>query len=339
MIRTALLSFWHVHAPIYGRQAQANSALELVAAWDADAERGRAGAAELGIDFVASLDEVLADPTIEAVICQTPTRDHREVIERALRAGKHVFSDKVLAATASDAAYLIDLAGEVGRVLYVGLPNLAHDYTRTFAQLLAAGAIGRLVTMRAVNAHGRAVSGELPPGFFSLEESQGGALIDLCHALYLVPVLAGERPRGVYATMSHLTSRAVEDNAAVTLTFPSGAIGLVEATFASESTPFALEAHGTEGSIRFVAEVDPSGTGAPAGAEVVVRRHDEVAFRSVALAAPGPLPVDDFAAHLVAGTPARANLEVALLLSELNDAAYRSAVQRREIDLAAEPAQ
>ena len=100
MIRTALLSFWHVHAPIYGRQAQANPDLDLVAAWDADAERGRAGAAELGIGFVASLDEVLADPTIEAVICQTPTRDHREVIERARRAGKHVFSVKLLTATA-----------------------------------------------------------------------------------------------------------------------------------------------------------------------------------------------------------------------------------------------
>ncbi len=333
MLRIALLSFWHVHAPIYGRQALANPDVELVAAWDDDPIRGAAGASELGIPFVASLDDILADPTIDAVICQTPTRDHVDVIERALRAGKHVFSDKVLAATGAEAARLVDIADEAERVLYVGLPNLHHDYTRAFEREIAAGVVGRVTSVRAVNAHGLAVTGELPSGFFSADEAQGGALIDLCHALYLVPWLARERPQRLYCAMSSLTGREVEDNAAVMLEFPSGAVGLVEATFASASTPFALEVNGARGSVRFVAEIDPSGTGAPEGAHVQVRAADEVLFRTVPLETPGPLPIDDFASHVLRGERADANLSVAVLLSVLSEAAYRSARTGAAVEL------
>lgn len=325
MIRTALISYWHVHAQIYGRQVQANPEMELVTSWDSDVERGTLGARALGVDFTPSLETILADPGIDAIVCQTPTRDHVDIIRRALLAGKHVFSDKVLAATGGDALELVRLADEAGKVLYVGLPNLAHDYTRTIDGLLATGELGDRVTVRAVNAHGRAVTGELPPGFFSLDESQGGALIDLCHAVYLVPHLMGEAPRTVYAAMSHLTGREVEDLATVMLTFPSGAVGLIEATFASESVPFAVEVNGTKGSVHFVSEIDPSGTGAPKGAEVVTRQADETGFRPVPLAAPGALPIDDFADHIVRGQRAGANLDHAVLLSAVTEAAYLSA--------------
>ena len=52
MIRVAMLSFWHVHAGDYLRQATNNPSTEVVAVWDEDPDRGRAKAAEIGVDFV-----------------------------------------------------------------------------------------------------------------------------------------------------------------------------------------------------------------------------------------------------------------------------------------------
>jgi 1,5-anhydro-D-fructose reductase (1,5-anhydro-D-mannitol-forming) len=99
MIRVAMLSFWHVHAGGYARQAADHPDTEIVAVWDEDADRGRAKAADLGVDFVADLDEVLARDDVDAVICDTPTTMHEKVLVAAARAGKHIFTEKVLATT------------------------------------------------------------------------------------------------------------------------------------------------------------------------------------------------------------------------------------------------
>src|SRR5882762_9207348 len=49
MIRVAMLSFWHVHARDYARQATEHPGVAIVAAWDEDPGRGRAQAAELDV--------------------------------------------------------------------------------------------------------------------------------------------------------------------------------------------------------------------------------------------------------------------------------------------------
>src|SRR4029077_13403439 len=51
VIRLAILGFWHVHASDYAADAQAHPETEIVAAWDDDATRGAARAAELGVPF------------------------------------------------------------------------------------------------------------------------------------------------------------------------------------------------------------------------------------------------------------------------------------------------
>src|SRR3712207_4975795 len=97
MIRIALLSFWHLHAYDYARAAAEHPETEIVAVWDEDARRGRAEAEQRGVPFFEHLDEVLAQPNVDAVVVDTPTSSHREVIVAAARAGKHIFTEKVIA--------------------------------------------------------------------------------------------------------------------------------------------------------------------------------------------------------------------------------------------------
>ena len=79
MIRLAVLSFWHVHAKDYSKQAAEHPDTEIVAVWDDLPERGRAAAQQWGGQFEASLPTLLARDDIDAVIVVTPTNEHRDL--------------------------------------------------------------------------------------------------------------------------------------------------------------------------------------------------------------------------------------------------------------------
>lgn len=243
MLRLALLSFWHVHAKDYERDANEHPGTEIVAAWDEQPERGRREAEKRGWRFYEQLDELLANPEIDGVIVTTPTSLHREVMVAAAQAGKHIFTEKVLAATLHDAQAIVDAAAQAGVVLTVSLPRLAHGYTQAFNEMIAAGLLGDLTQVRVRIAHGQAVrtaelpEGRLPLHFYDPAEAQGGALIDLgAHPLYLVRLLAG-MPDHVQALYGFVTGRAVEDNAVVLFRYASGAIGIAETGFVSPASP------------------------------------------------------------------------------------------------------
>lgn len=99
MVRIALLSFWHVHAADYAREANAHPGAEVAAIWDEDAARGRIEAERRGVRFVERLAEVLADPAIDGVIVTAPTTMHRDLMVAAGDAGKPIFAEKVIAPT------------------------------------------------------------------------------------------------------------------------------------------------------------------------------------------------------------------------------------------------
>src|SRR5690348_10131116 len=92
MIRVAMISFWHVHAKDYARQAQEHPDTEIVAAWDENAERGRVQAEALGVRYFSDLEELLAQPDIDGVIVDTPTNMHPAIMIAAALAGKHIFT-------------------------------------------------------------------------------------------------------------------------------------------------------------------------------------------------------------------------------------------------------
>src|SRR4051812_45413279 len=94
-LRVAVLGFWHVHAGDYAQQAVDHPGTELVAVWDDDEQRGREGAERFGVPYTDDLDALLARDDVDAVTITTSTDVHRDVIVRAAKAGKHVFTEKL----------------------------------------------------------------------------------------------------------------------------------------------------------------------------------------------------------------------------------------------------
>lgn len=338
MIRTAMLSFWHVHAAGYAQSAKEHPDVELIAAWDEDAARGRPRSKELGIEFVPDLDALFARKDIDAVIVQCPTSLHRDVIIKAARAGKHVLSDKVLAPTIGEAREIV-AATDAGKVVLVtGMSFLYHDYVDRLRTMIGSGEIGRLVNARMMSCHGGAIRDVLPPGFYSLKEAAGGALVDMCHLVYLVPHLFGGMPRSVYARFAQITEREVEDSAFVLFDYPDGFHASIDVGFATKGAPpMEIELNGTEGTVIFRSDVSPSGPGAPPRSEFIKRIGDEKTFTPVPLGKSSPAPLSLWVEHVKAGTRPDDNINRALELSRLNEAAYRSARQGVPVELASVP--
>jgi len=322
-----MVSFWHVHARDYAIQATAHPDTEIVAAWDEVSDRGRVAAEALGVRFYERLEDLLAEPDIDAVIVDTPTNVHRDIIIASVQAGKHIFTEKVLAPTLYECNEILTAVEQAGVKLTVSLPRLNAGYTQAIKQIIDQKQLGELTLVRTRLSHNGAVrttenpNGWLPEHFFDLEQCAGGALIDLgCHPMYLVRLFLG-LPESISATYGYITGREVEDNAVALLYYPEGAIGVVEAGFVNRFSPFTIEVHGTEGSLLY---------GTP---------DEKLQIRSTLLGKEGsekwniqanlpagrPSAFEQWVTHIQQGTIASENIQMAIDLTRLMEAANLSA--------------
>lgn len=133
---------------------------------DLDASRAEAFADEHGGKAYDSLDAVLADPEVDAVLNLTIHTAHVEVISRCLEAGKHVYSEKPLAMTSADAAGLCELADRKGLLLCGAPMNFLGEAQQTLWKTLRDGTVGTPRVVYAENNHGRIEAWHPNPGPF-----------------------------------------------------------------------------------------------------------------------------------------------------------------------------
>lgn len=87
---------------------------------------GKARAHYPAVTFTKNIEEVLADPEVELVLIATPTSSHFPLAKRALEAGKHVFIEKPVCTSSTEAAELMTIAQENKKMIFV-------DHTFAFA--------------------------------------------------------------------------------------------------------------------------------------------------------------------------------------------------------------
>jgi predicted dehydrogenase len=324
-IGVGIVGFWHVHAGDYAREAERHPGTHLVAGWDADPEMAREGTAALGIEREDSLDALLARPDVDAVTITTATSDHTDVIGRALRAGKHVFSEKLLAPTVAECEQLAAEAAARGLRLVVSLPRLSEPSTVTARRLIDEGALGTVTYARVRMAHDGWLAGWLPERFADPVAAIGGAFADLgCHPAYLVQLFLGATPRTVSATYGAFTGHAVEDNAVVVAGYENGSVGVAEASFVTTPGAFAFEVRGTEGTLLFgLGREELIGKGGRFGETWTVQELSDPP------AAPFALWVDAIEGR----ADTAANVAAAIDLTRLVAAANASASEHRVVDL------
>lgn len=95
-------------------------------------------------------EELLANPAVELVYISLPNHLHEEWTTRALENGKHVICEKPLGLSAAAVDRMVAAAGRAGLLLYENLMFLHHPQHAAVEELLAAGMIGRVATVRSV---------------------------------------------------------------------------------------------------------------------------------------------------------------------------------------------
>jgi predicted dehydrogenase len=170
----------------YATNARAFDSFRIVACADLDPHAAEALASEHGY-AVLSVEELIADPTLDVVLNLTPPLAHVPVIEAALAAGKHVYSEKPLATTPREAAALVAEAERRG--LRVGCaPDtfLSSGYQAARA-LLDAGGIGDPLSADAAMLVGGQASWHPNPDIFFADGA--GPLLDM-GPYYLTAIVA-----------------------------------------------------------------------------------------------------------------------------------------------------
>jgi predicted dehydrogenase len=90
------------------------------------------------------LEELLADPELDAVVIATPVPTHAALAQRVMEGGKHCFVEKPVAQSVADAEAVAATAKETGRVLMVGHLLEYHPGVEKLKQIADSGDLGEL---------------------------------------------------------------------------------------------------------------------------------------------------------------------------------------------------
>ena len=151
--------------------------LDIVAVADIDPTKAEAKAAAYSINRVETPDELMSDPEVDIVLNLTVPLAHAEVSARALRAGKHVYSEKPLAVDLGEGRALVSLAQSKGLHIGCAPDTFLGSGIQTCIALVDDGAIGDIVAASAFVANHGPESWHPNPAFFY--KRGGGPLLDI----------------------------------------------------------------------------------------------------------------------------------------------------------------
>jgi predicted dehydrogenase len=321
-----------------------------------------ARAAQERFGFERATDDfraVTESPDIDIVHITSPNLLHRDHLLSALAAGKHVYCEKPLTVTLTEAREVQRALGSYRGTHQMCLQNRFFPATLRAKQLIDEGFLGQLLGFRAAYLHSGSADPQAPLRWKLDRSMGGGVLLDLGpHVIDLVRLLAGEFAEVLLATSIAYAERPsaadrertvaveAEDSALLLVRTRAGALGSIEASKVATGTEdeLRLELHGSLGALRFNS-MQPNYLETYSRTDPDEPLGGTRGWKAVATVARYPKPADfpgpkfatgwlrshvaclaNFLAAVAAGRKAVPGLEVGVRLQEIMDAARRSAV-------------
>ncbi|SRR5579884_154103 len=199
---------------------------QVCSVYDPDREAARRVAAATGAKIATALEEAVGSKDVQAVVIASPNAFHRQGVEAAADAGKHVLCEKPIATNLRDAQAALEAARRAGVVLQVGFHHRFTSEFRLVRRLLQAGAIGAVHSFQATMSEpldvipGGSANYRLDPKL-----SGGLTLIDFgSHRIDQLRVLAGDA-REISAYFTSAGGHGLDDNVVLLVAAQSGAVG------------------------------------------------------------------------------------------------------------------
>ncbi|MCX7275992.1 MAG: Gfo/Idh/MocA family oxidoreductase [Burkholderiales bacterium] len=290
---------------VYIRNLQQYPIVHVLACAGRSLEKARQKAQQHGIARpYASAAELIADPDIDIILNLTLPAAHAEISLAALRAGKHVYTEKPLAATLAEGQSVLALARERGLMVASAPDTFLGARLQTCRKLIDDGAIGEVTAASAfVVSHGHEWFHPGPEFFY---QAGGGPLLDIgpYYVTALLSLLGPVKRCSAMAKKTFATrtvesaplrgkSFPVEVDTHITgnLEFASGAIGTLLASFdVWDSELPRMEIYGTKGTI-CLRDIDPIDGPNLFGGPVLLRTAKQYRWKSL----PRPQSLPDWA--------------------------------------------
>ena len=199
--------------------------LTVAGIWDTKAER-REYALSRQIHAYESLEDLLADKSVDLVLVATPNDFHKSIAIQAMESGKNVVSEKPVTLSSQDLREMIEASERTGRFLTVHQNRRWDEDFLTVKKVMEEGKLGDIFRLES-RVHG---SRGIPGDWRQEKEHGGGMVLDwgvhlLDQALLLFP---GVKLETVYATLTNVTNQLVDDGFTADLGFANGVHMLVE---------------------------------------------------------------------------------------------------------------
>lgn len=214
MIRVGVLGFAHGHVGVYCQEWRERPELgiQVAAGWDHDGTRLAKAAQDHGCRAASSLEALLGDPEIEAVVIGSETAYHAELAEKAAAAGKAIVLQKPMALTLDEADRIVAAVAKAGVPFTVAWQMRVDPQNIRMKRLVEDGTLGpiRMVRRRhGLNTHmwdWFVDSWHVKP-----ELNRGMWADDAAHAVDFIYWLLGE-PQSVTAEIDTLVNPKVPDD-------------------------------------------------------------------------------------------------------------------------------
>ncbi len=286
-----------------------------------DVARAEAFAAEHGVEgFAASYTELIEADDVDVVYNPLPMNLHHEWTIKALRAGKDVLCEKPFASNADEAAEMVAVAQQEGRVLGEAFHHRYHPMFQRIIDVISSGAIGDVIRAE---------------GYFNISIPQpdirwdyatsGGSLMDLgCYSTMWVRHVVGEEPNVTDASAT-VGPDQIDGDMAAELSFPGGATGRVESSMINDGEPdIRLEVAGSKGSITAINPLSPQ-----SGNMLTIRTDIGVTAGEIVAGDTYEHMVRAFSDHVTHGTPFSTQGEDSINNMAAIDSMYVAAGLRR----------
>ena len=218
---------------------------EVVAIASRDAGIAKDVAGRLGIpNAYGSYEELLADPSVDAVYIPLPNHLHAEWTIASARAGKHVLCEKPLAMTSAEAEQMVEVCAAEGVRLMEAFMYRLHPSWEAVRKLVSSGRLG---TLQAVQSWFSYFNDD-PANIRNVAEYGGGALMDVgCYPVNLSRMLFDAEPLRVDASVTRDAITGVDVLTSAILEFESGVADFTCSTRAEPDQR--VHIYGTEGRI------------------------------------------------------------------------------------------
>ena len=191
---------------------------------------------QYGFPEAGSVEALLSDPRLDAVLVLTPPNAREEIVAMAARSGKHVLMEKPVERTLAAAERIVATCEQAGITLGIIFQHRFRRASRYLAQAVAENRYGRLDAVHLVVPWWRPQQGYYDqPGRGTFEQDGGGVLItQAIHSMDLMLSLCG--PVSAVTAMAKTTrlhQMETEDFVTAGLEFSNGAVGALMATTAN----------------------------------------------------------------------------------------------------------